>query len=986
MKQDITQAEAAEELLRRRAARGSLAAYMDYVSGRKPPPHIDLLCQKLEDCLDRKVKRLLVCLPPGHMKALALDTPIATPSGWSTMGELKVGDYVFDENGQPTRVTAKSSIWKDRPVHRVLTKDGEEIVADEDHEWPVRLCRKHKRTSLRTTKWLSDRDRRITDSRRAMIQIAGPLNLPTVALPIDPYVLGAWLGDGTSSCGNITTADQFIVDEMVKREGCVKRHGKTGNAASTYHVGPNMFDGARPRETLHHRLRLLGVLKNKHIPQQYMFASHAQRLALLQGLMDTDGTVSKAGQALFCNTNETLIYQVRDLVFSLGVKASISESIAKVNGKECGPVYFVSFYKADACLMPRKRVLCKDGKKYNNRYIRVEPCGTADTVCIEVDTPSHLFLAGRSLLPTHNSFTVSHHFPAFYLSKFPDHNVIAATHTESFSETWGRKVRNLMMGTEHRSVFPHAQIAEDSRAASRWDLVTGGSYFATGVGGAVTGKRADCLTGDTVVQTQAGPLTLAEIHRMHVKPRVLAYDHTHQHLDWCDVVASRMIAQKDTIRISTFSGHRLQCTPDHRIARKTDGDDEYIAASDLSVGDRIHVVSDGPVREHSYETINYVGLCDTSDVYDLQVREHHNFIANGILVHNCVILDDLLRGVEDANSANVRESMWNWFGSDLSTRLKPGAIMCFVTTRWHLDDLAGRLQAAEHLGGDKWEKLILPAIAENNDPLGRVPGTALWPDVYDLALLENIKSQPAMTDRQWKSLYQQDPVGEDGGLIKRSWFKPWRYAEPPKCDYVIQSWDTALSTSDISAYSACTTWGVFEEPETKLPAMILLASVRGRLLFPDLRALAQRVAWNYMDDNLLRPKLNPVRMSPDQILVEDRSSGSSLIGELMRAGISTIKVNPTRGGSKDARLAMSTDILENGRVYVPYAPPNFTIPYRYAEELVTELCSFPAAASRDYADSFSQAVDRVKKFGVMRNSGDPYTEVVPRQDRREAYY
>ena len=450
------------------------------------------------------------------------------------------------------------------------------------------------------------------------------------------------------------------------------------------------------------------------------------------------------------------------------------------------------------------------------------------------------------LPPGHmKSYTCSHHLPSYYLSQFPDHQVVAATHTESFSETWGRKVRNLMLGDEHRIIFPHAQISEDSRAASRWDLTTGGGYFATGVGGAVTGRRADL-----------------------------------------------------------------------------------------------------------------------------------------------VIMDDLLRGIEDANSATIRENMWQWFGSDLSTRMKPGAIMIYITTRWHLDDLAGRLIQAEQNGGDKWEKLIFPAIALEKDQLGRKPGEALWPEEYSLKILENIKSNPAITGRQWESLYQQDPVGEDGGLIKRQWFKPWKRAEPPKCSIVLQSWDTAISQKDTAAYSACLTFGVFEEDESKLPAMILLSAFRARLLYPDLRKMAQRLAWNYMDDDLKRPKLKPAKKQPGMILVEDRSSGSSLIADLMRAGIQgVVKVNPSRHGSKDARLMLSSDVLENGRVYVPYMGPQFTQPYRWADEWISELCSFPAAASRDYADAYSQAVDRFKQFGAIRNTDDPWKEEIPRlNQQQEAFY
>ena len=613
------------------------------------------------------------------------------------------------------------------------------------------------------------------------------------------------------------------------------------------------------------------------------------------------------------------------------------------------------------------------------------------------------------LPPGHaKSFTVSHHFPAYYLSKFPDHNVIAVTHTESFSETWGRKVRNLMLGDEHRIIFPDAVISEDSRAASRWDLTSGASYFATGVGGAVTGKRGNCVPGNTVVYTTEGPRFIKDIEIGTVSCCVLSYDEKRETPalpTYNRVVAVLKRRANRRARIRTASGRILEATGEHLVYCQRG----FIPAETLREGDillcavpHIKTRDNGGSREEGASREDAIGgafdtegdivsvvewIYEDCDVFDIEVEDTHTFFANGILIHNCVIMDDVIRGIEDANSSLVRDNMWNWWGSDLLTRMKPGAIMVFVTTRWHLDDLAGRLIAAEQQGGDKWEKLILPAIALEKDPLGRKPGEALWPEQYDLKLLENVRSQPAMTTRQWESLYQQSPIGEDGGIVKRSWFKPWRQSEPPKCTYTLQSWDTAVSNSDTSAYSACTTWGVFEEPETKLPAMILLSAMRGRLLYPDLRKLAQRVAFNFRDDDVKTPKIKPVKMMPDQILVEDRSSGSSLIADLMRAGISVIKVNPNRSGSKDARLMMATDILENGRVYIPYAAPNFTMPYRWADEFCTELCSFPAAASRDYADSFSQAVDRVKKFGAVRNTEDPFDDQPPREATpRPAYY
>lgn len=435
------------------------------------------------------------------------------------------------------------------------------------------------------------------------------------------------------------------------------------------------------------------------------------------------------------------------------------------------------------------------------------------------------------------SFCISWHFPGFYLGTFPDHNIIAVTHTESFSETWGRRVRNLMLGDEHKLIFPGAQIAEDSRAAGRWDTTENGTYYATGVGGSVTGKRS-----------------------------------------------------------------------------------------------------------------------------------------------NLIILDDLIRGQEDANSQLVRDNMWDWYGADLYSRQKAEGIIVFITTRWHLDDLAGRLIAAEKNGGDKWEKVIFPAFALENDPLGRKVGAPLWPDVIDKAMLENIRKQPAMTSRLWSALYQQNPVEAEGNVLKRSWFKPWRYKEPPKCNYILQTWDTAGSTSKNAAYSAGITLGVFDDPDSGgLPAVILLAATRARLLYPDLRKLVQRCAHNYLDDHPTIPRQSPPAKKPDMILVERKHSGEQLIPDLMRAGIPVTGVNPGLYGSKDSRINLASPLIENGRFYIPTQPPNFTVPRRFADDFVTEVCSYPAAASRDYVDALSQGLIRIAQTGRVRSTDDPrapeYTKI-----------
>lgn len=346
---------------------------------------------------------------------------------------------------------------------------------------------------------------------------------------------------------------------------------------------------------------------------------------------------------------------------------------------------------------------------------------------------------------------------------------------------------------------------------------------------------------------------------------------------------------------------------------------------------------------------------------------------------NLLLVDDPIPTAEAADSPGVRDAAWDWFGSDATPRLKKDAIIIIVSTRWSVDDLPGRLLAAQaQKGAEQWTVVNLPAIAEEKDQLGRKPGEALWPEEYPIQRLLEIKAQPSTTARRWSALYQQNPIVESGGIVSRSWFRPWRHPEPPPLLYTISSWDTSVANSDTSAYSACTTWGVFED-ENKVPAMILLSSCRGRWVYPDLRKMVQRLAFDYTDDDLLNPKTAPRKRAPDMVLIEDKSSGAQIIQEMMRAGVSVHRMNPQRYGSKDARLMMATDVLENGRVYIPYASPNFTMPRRFADEFINELAAFPAAASRDFADSFSQAVIKIKQMGLVRNTEDPIVDDIPRR-------
>ena len=365
----------------------------------------------------------------GSGKALALDTPLPTPSGWTTMGEVRVGDYLFDERGRPCVVTYVTPFQYDRPCYEVRFDDGTTIVADGDHRWSTwdKAARKAYGRSANPTRHPAVRT---TDQIRATlrvgpraetnhsIEVAGPLTLPDVDLPVDPYVLGYWLGDGSSAEASITVADEDAAQVLAwftyagyPVTGPVRRRYDDARCG-TYPVG-----GAKPghgpggwvsRDGLFARLKALNVVKNKHVPAVYLRASERQRRDLLAGLMDSDGGWSGT-QVEFCSTCRELADAVHELALSLGYKATLREGRATLYGKDCGPKYRVCWTPRDRVFrLTRKHARTRSGLAQGNvlrhRYVvDVTPVESVPVRCIQVSSPSSLFLCGRSMVPTHNT-------------------------------------------------------------------------------------------------------------------------------------------------------------------------------------------------------------------------------------------------------------------------------------------------------------------------------------------------------------------------------------------------------------------------------------------------------------------------------------------------------------------------------------------------------------------------------------------------------
>ncbi|MEI8166759.1 MAG: phage terminase large subunit [Chloroflexales bacterium] len=304
---------------------------------------------------------------------------------------------------------------------------------------------------------------------------------------------------------------------------------------------------------------------------------------------------------------------------------------------------------------------------------------------------------------------------------------------------------------------------------------------------------------------------------------------------------------------------------------------------------------------------------------------------------NLIIIDDPIRSREDANSQNSREKAWEWYSNDVYTRLEPGGAIILILTRWHHDDLAGRILAS--VDGPNWTVCSLPAEAEEGDPLGREVGEALCPVRFDLAALRDIKQVLGL---DYYALYQQRPVAETGGLYQRSWFCYDHAPRTPEgeldLDQIVQAWDTASSA--VGDYSACVTVGV------KANRAYVLDVYRARLETPDLLRQVKNLA---------------ERWQPTVLLVEDASSGIAVTQMLRReTRLPILGIPPMRGG-KVAHAKANLPYLESGRVSF--------CPGAYLVEFEQEVLSFPAAAHDDQVDALNIALTRIFGSGTPRRAG-----------------
>ena len=356
-------------------------------------PHQENAINQIINSIEDGNRFTILNAPVGVGKALSLDTIIPTDKGFKTIKDIQIGDYVFDGKGKKVRVLNKSQKWISRPCFKVVFKNNVEIIVDEEHEWfcnykgrdPSDRCNKY--TTKQLYQFYQKRD------YKAYIPKINFADYTKKEVPIDPYVLGLWLGDGTSTDGRITVySEDDEIWSIIKKRGFLFSGKQTvyNNTCTKTVLG------------LKSLLKKNNLINNKHIPLTYLISSYADRIDLISGLIDSDGTIHKNGLVEFDNTNKKVFDALCILLYSVGIYPSIQV----INRQERQRLYrltFMSEIDCDITKLSRYKQRVNYKKRRNNRITikDIQYVGLHDTMCIQVE--GGIYCVTNQYIPTHNS-------------------------------------------------------------------------------------------------------------------------------------------------------------------------------------------------------------------------------------------------------------------------------------------------------------------------------------------------------------------------------------------------------------------------------------------------------------------------------------------------------------------------------------------------------------------------------------------------------
>lgn len=426
-----------------------------------------------------------------HWKAVDVNEPVPTPNGWKKHGDLVPGDFVFSPDGQPIEVVAKTPVFYDAKCMRVTFSDEYSVVVSDNHLWTVDLHnrsringnrrKKRKRETITTSELKEEVEKSSRIKSRVMpkIDIPQPVCYGYKDLPLDPYVFGVWLGDGSRGTPNVTSSfdDSNEMKRNIERCGVKVGIRKHSNSV-TLHLG-NGIQGKKGTSEINNALRSLGVLRSKRIPRIYLESSPEQRFSLLQGLMDTDGTIHKKhGQCTFCSASQKLAENVFELCCSLGLKPTKR----KYQYKKIGKLYkfwHVSFQGRNSHIpfrLKRKRNLCVE-RNYEQPYravCSVEECETIPVSCIQVNSDDGQYLIGKHFVPTHNSSAITQAKTVQDILINPESTFCILSYNRPLAKGFLFQIRQeLQNNNKLKFLFPDILYENPKRDSPKWSLDSG---------------------------------------------------------------------------------------------------------------------------------------------------------------------------------------------------------------------------------------------------------------------------------------------------------------------------------------------------------------------------------------------------------------------------------------------------------------------------------------------------------------------------------
>lgn len=457
----------------------SFADFVARITPTEPLPAHTAVIADIVDEARRRPQKVCISMPPGHAKLCADSTPVLTPSGWTTHGELRVGDEVYAPDGTATRV--KHVTEKGMATLAVTFSDGEVIRVNPGHRWTVRDRRSHRAVVMETGDILtagltSGKIGNGSPRLRWLVPFAAPVAGRHVDLPVDPYLLGLWLGDGTTSASRITQSAADAAHSIAELE----RRGHTIGARCVHAT-----TGCVSFQILGTKVNRIAA--GKRIPDVYYTADEVQRRDLLRGLVDSDGHVGASGKVRFSNANRGLIDDAVRLVATLGYRVSVNHCPPPApTGRAIEQkvdVWQVAWTPTDGepqGLLPRRagrhRAMRRD-----RAIVSIEPCAPEPGHCIMVEHPSSLYLVGDRLVPTHNTTTLLRAI-AWWLCRVPADTCAYVTYSDAQARSKSRLVRDWAR-------VGGARLAPDLTGMAEWRTVQNGGLLAAGSRGKLNGQR-----------------------------------------------------------------------------------------------------------------------------------------------------------------------------------------------------------------------------------------------------------------------------------------------------------------------------------------------------------------------------------------------------------------------------------------------------------------------------------------------------------------